>query len=287
VNARYGKTPFRSVANTILEQGEVKMQKPGKALITGASSGIGAAYADRLARRGYDLLLVARNEQKLRAVAESVHAQSNVHVEVLRADLSLRDDVRMVEQRLRSDPSFTLLVNNAGIGNPRPHLAQDIDQLEATLELNLIAVHRLAFAAAQTFAARGQGGIVNVSSIAALHPEKVTATYTAAKAFVLNMSQSLHADLAPRGVKVQVVLPGATRTEFFSRLGVELDQFFPAEKIMDPVDLVDAALAGFDQGEIVTIPSLPDIEDWNRFEAARLALEPNLSRSKPAARYRM
>jgi len=261
------------------------MAKPGAALITGASSGIGAAYADRLAKRGYDLVLVARNEERLNAVAKQVAAESHVKVDLLTADLTSRADVRRVEQRLRSDASVSLLVNNAGIGTPKRVLVEDVDWLEGVVELNVVTVHRLAIATAQTFAARGHGGIINVSSIAVLHPEQVNATYTATKAFVLNLTQGLHAEAAPKGVRLQVVLPGATRTQFFSRFGVSVDERFSPDKIMEATDLVDAALAGFDQGELVTIPSLPDARDWNNFVAACLPLGPNLSHSKPAARY--
>ncbi|MGD1107311.1 MAG: SDR family oxidoreductase [Terracidiphilus sp.] len=267
------------------KQGTSNMAKPGTALITGASSGIGAAYADRLAKRGYDLVLVARSEERLNALAQQVAAACDVEVDVLIADLTSRAEVRLVERRLRSDAAITLLVNNAGIGTPKQVLVEDVDWLEGVLELNVVTVHRLAIAAAQTFAARGHGGIINVSSIAALHPEQVNATYTATKAFVLNLTQGLHAEAAPKGVKLQVVLPGATRTEFFNRFGVSVDERFSPDKIMEATDLVDAALAGFDQGELVTIPSLPDARDWDNFVAARLALGPNLSHSKPAARY--
>jgi len=140
-------------------------------------------------------------------------------------------------------------------------------------------------AAAQVFAARGRGAIINLSSIAALHPERTNATYSASKAFLLNLTQSLHTEAAPKGVRLQVVLPGAIRTEFFNRIGMSIDSRFPSEMIMDATDLVDGALAGFDQGELVTIPSLPDMTDWETFVAARLALVPNVSHSKPAARY--
>jgi uncharacterized protein len=259
----------------------------GTALITGASSGMGAVYADRLAKRGYNLVVVARNEQRLSAMAGRLASETGVKIDVLRADLTSRGDVRRVEQRLRSDSSITLLVNNAGMGTRRPVLSEDIDWLEGVIELNVVAAHRLAIAAAQVFSARGQGGIINLSSIAVFHPEHTNATYTASKAFILNLTQALHTETAPKGVRLQVVLPGATRTEFFNRLGVSIDSRFPPEMIMDATDLVDAALAGFDRGELVTIPSLPDVRDWERFVAARLALEPNLSHSKPAARYRL
>jgi len=261
------------------------MTKLSTALITGASSGMGAAYADRLAKRGYDLVVVARNEQRLNALAARLTAQTGVKVEVLRADLTSRADVRRVEQRLHFDASIDLLVNNAGMGTRKAVLSEDIEWLEQVIEVNVMAAHRLAVAAAQVFAARGAGGIINLSSIAALHPERVNATYSASKAFILNLTQSLHTEAGPKGVKLQVVLPGATRTEFFERLGVSIEDRFPPEMIMEATDLVDAALAGFDQGELVTIPSLPDVKDWEKFVAARLALDPNLSRRKPAARY--
>jgi len=261
------------------------MTELSTALITGASSGMGAAYADRLAKRGYDLVVVARNEERLNALADRLTAASGVKVEVLRADLTSRVDVGRVEQRLRSDSSVALLVNNAGMGIRKPVLGEDIDWLEWVIALNVIAAHRPAVAAAQVFAARGRGGIINLSSIAALHPERVNATYSASKAFILNLTQSLQTEAGPKGVKLQVVLSGATRTEFFERLGVSIEDRFPAEMIMEATDLVDAALAGFDQGELVTIPSLPDVKDWEKFITARLALDPNLSHRKPAARY--
>ena len=135
------------------------MAEPETALITGLSYGISAAYADRLAKRGYDLVLVARNEERLRAVAKQVTAESHVKVGVLTADLTSRADVRRAEQRLRSDASLTLLVNNAGIGTPKRVLGEGVDWLEGAVELNVVTVHRLAIAAAQTFVARGHGGI--------------------------------------------------------------------------------------------------------------------------------
>ena len=261
------------------------MTKFGTALITGASSGLGAVYADRLARRGYDLVLTARNEQRLNHLAGKLTTEAGVKVEVLQADMTVRSDVRLIEERLRSDGSMTLLVNNAGAGTRKPVLSEDIDWLEQVIELNLLAAHRLAVAAAQVFATHGRGGIINLSSIAALSPERVNATYSSSKAFILNLTQALHSEAGPKGVKLQVVLPGPTRTEFFERLGSSFESRFPREMIMEATDLVDAALAGFDQGELVTIPSLPDVKDWENFVAARLALASNLFHRVPAARY--
>ncbi|KQU71950.1 MULTISPECIES: SDR family oxidoreductase [Ensifer] len=260
------------------------VEKRGKALVTGASSGIGATYADRLAQRGHDLVLVARDKKRLSDLAAKLSAQYGVTVDVLKADLTLRDDVRLVEKRLREDEAIELLVNNAGIGPKGPLLTDDLDYLEAMIELNVVAVNRLAIAAAQTFAMRGKGAIINIASVVALVPERFNGTYNASKAFVLNLTQSINVEAADKGVRVQAVLPGLTRTEIFDRAGGSIDRLDPS-MVMDVTDLVDAALAGFDQGELVTIPSLPDAADWHAFTKARMVLSPNLSHDRPAARY--
>lgn len=256
----------------------------GTALVTGASSGIGATYADRLARRGYDLLLVARDASRLNALAAKLSAEQGVKVDVLPADLTRREDVRKVEQRLRDDETITLLVNNAGIGPKGALLDDDIDYLETMIELNVVAANRLAVAAAQTFAGRGKGAVVNIASVVAFIPERFNGTYSATKAFVLNLTHALHAEAGTRGVKFQAVLPGLTRTEIFERAGRSFDHF-PPSMVMDVTDMVDAALAGFDQGELITIPSLPEIADFDAFTAARHGLGPNLSHDRLAPRY--
>jgi hypothetical protein len=257
---------------------------PGTALITGASSGIGALYADRLARRGHDLILVARNAGRLDALAATLRQQTGRKVEVLAADLTTKSNLMAVEHRLARDASIRMLVNNAGFSMGAPFSDSDPDRMEIMVQLNAIALTRLARAAAPAFVARGGGTIINVASIVAVAPRVLNAVYTASKAYVLSLSQALQHELGPRGVRVQAVLPGATRTEFWDVSGVPLSAV-PAEMVMEADDLVDAALAGLDQGELVTIPSLPDLADWERSEAARDALVPNLSRSSPAARY--
>ncbi|SFD35738.1 hypothetical protein SAMN05428997_12587 [Bosea sp. CRIB-10] len=259
-------------------------QQLGTALITGASTGIGAVYADRLARRGYDLVLVARDEARLGALAERLRSETGRKVEWFKADLTAKADLAQVEQRLREDKSLTLLVNNAGMSVSGTLVEGDIDRFQTMLELNVIAPTRLAAAAARNFVTRKTGAIVNIASVLALAPEMFNGSYSGTKAYVLNLSLSLQKELAPAGVKVQAVLPGATRTEIWARAGVDVDGF-PPEMIMEVDDMVDAALAGFDQGEFVTIPSLPDAADFERYTAARLALGPNLSRNRPAERY--
>jgi short-subunit dehydrogenase len=257
----------------------------GKALITGASTGIGAIYADRLARRGYDLILVARDRARLAAVAERVVSATGRKVELLAADLTDKVQLRLVEDRLQTDAGITMLVNNAGFGATATLLESDRDSLEDMIALNVTALTRLVSAAAPGFVSRGAGAIINISSIVALAPELLNGTYSGTKAYVLNLTQSMHHELGPKGVKVQAVLPGATRTAFWDVAGVPVAHL-PQEIVMSAEDMVDAALAGFDQGELVTIPALPEAADWQAFNTARLALAPNLSRSEAAARYR-
>lgn len=257
----------------------------GTALVTGASSGIGAVYADRLAKRGFDLLLVARDEQRLQTAASKLRAEHGVQVEVLKADLTQKDDVLKLEQRLRSDSSISLLLNNAGVAADGLLANSDLDQLEKLIQLNVTTVTRLASAAAASFAKAGRGTIINIGSVVALFPERFNATYTASKAYVLSLTQSLSAELDGTGVKVQAVLPGVTRTEIWERAGLDLN-LIPAEMAMDADEMVDAALSGLDQGELVTIPSLPVAADWDAFVAARHVLGPNLSKSQAAARYK-
>ncbi|MHC8367846.1 SDR family NAD(P)-dependent oxidoreductase [Pseudomonas sp. ZT5P21] len=261
------------------------IQTQGTALVTGASSGIGAIYADRLAKRGFDLLLVARDQERLDAAATKLRADHGIQVEVLKADLTQKDDVLKLEQRLRSDSSISLLLNNAGVAADGLLANSDMDQLEKLIQLNVTTVTRLASAAAASFAKAGRGTIINIGSVVALFPERFNATYSASKAYVLSLTQSLNAELDGTGVKVQAVLPGVTRTEIWERAGMDLNQI-PADMAMDAGEMVDAALSGLDQGELVTIPSLPDASEWNAFVAARHVMAPNLSKSKAAARYK-
>jgi short-subunit dehydrogenase len=256
----------------------------GTALITGASTGIGATYADRLARRGYDLILVARNRERLDTLARRITNQTQRSVEVLPADLKDRADLERVESKLRSDASITMLVNNAGTAALTPLADSDVEQLQSMIELNVTALMRLTAAAVPSFITRGSGAIINISSIVSVAPEVLNGVYGGTKAFVLAFSQSLRHELNDRGIQVQVVLPGATATDIWSLAGRPVEHL-PKEIVMSVDDMVDAALAGFDEREFVTVPALPDVADWNAFESARLALQPNLSRAKPAARY--
>jgi short-subunit dehydrogenase len=256
----------------------------GTALITGASSGIGAIYADRLAKRGYDLILVARNQGRLEALAARLRVETGRSVEIVPADLTDDADLRRVETVLQTNTTISMLVNNAGIGGAAPLLASDVDAMDRMIRLNVLALTRLTYAAAPAFVARGSGTIINIASVVAISPETLNGVYGGSKAFVLAFSQSLQHELADKGVRIQAVLPGATATEFWDIAGLPVDNL-PAEIVMSAHDLVNAALAGLDQGETVTIPSLEDKSEWDAYDAARRAMAGKLSRTKPATRY--
>ena len=260
------------------------MSRP-KALITGASTGIGKAYAQRLARRGFDLVLVARDRTRLEALAEELR-KDGAASQVLVADLTQSADVTLVEQALEGDGAISFFLNNAGIATVEPLLKTPVETIERLVALNVTAATRLALAAGRAFTAKKRGTIVNMASVVAINPERFNGVYSGSKAFLLALSHALTRELNENGVIIQTVLPGATRTEIWERAGTDLDKAIPAERIMELDEMVDAALKGLDMGERITIPSLPDIQDLEVAEAARLKLGPNLSHKHPAARYR-
>jgi short-subunit dehydrogenase len=264
-----------------------KQSHRGTALITGASGGIGTVYADRLARRGYDLILVARDRVRLAGLATQLSTDTGRKAEVLTVDLTRKADLLRVEERLRSDAGVTLLVNNAGFGTAAPLMDSDPDTLESMIQLNVVAPTRLARAVVPGFVALGNGTIINIASIVALTPELLNgATYSATKAYVVNFTQALHHELGAKHVRVQAVLPGVTRTEFWETFGLPL-KHLPEEIVMSAEEMVDAALSGLDQGELISIPSLPDAREWDAFNSARVALGRNLSRNHAADRYKV
>jgi uncharacterized protein len=252
------------------------------ALITGASSGIGATYADRLARRGHDLVLVARDEKRLSALAARLRADYGRTVEVLPADLTDSTDLKKIETRLREDSRIGVLVNNAGTAAPGGFSNPDPLQLERVIRLNITAVTLLAGAVVPRFLERGEGSIINIASTVAVVPETPLGIYGPTKSYVLAFSQNLQMELGPRGVYVQAVLPSATRTEIWGRSGRDINSL---SGVMEVGDLVDAALVGYDRREAITIPPLPDVGQWDAFNAARLAMAPNFRNAHAAERY--
>jgi uncharacterized protein len=267
----------------ILNKGAPMQTQVPTVLITGASTGIGAAYADRFAHRGHNLVLVARDQARLDKLAARLRSETGVSVDVLRADLTESADVERVATRLRSDARIGILVNNAGAAgeggftNPSP---QDAERI---IKLNVTAVTLLAAAVVPRFLQVGAGAMINISSIVGVAPEVPFGVYGATKSYVLSFSQNMQSELGPRGVYVQAVLPAATRTEIWERSGRDVNQL---SGVMEVNELVDAALVGFDRRETVTIPSLPDASQWTAFEAARKAMLPNFRNEHAAERYR-
>lgn len=254
------------------------------ALITGASSGIGATYAKQLAARGTNLILVARDAARLNLLAQSLREEHNVEVSVLAADLTNHDDLQRIDHEIQQNKSITLLVNNAGMTVEGEFIDGDIAKIQTMLTLNIVALTQLAHTAAQAFRARRNGTIVNIASVLALVNESANGAYNASKAYVLSLTRNLHRELAESGVRMQAVLPGLTRTEIFERAGKSINDL-PAEMLMEVDDLVSAALRGLDAGELVTIPSVEDVQLWQSYEEARIAILPFISLNKPASRY--
>jgi len=237
-------------------------KKHPRALVTGASSGIGAAFAERLARDGYDLIIVARRRERLQELAKKLQAEHKVKVEVVTAYLSKVRNIRALEKRIAED-SLELLVNNAGFGGYMPFVELDPDKAEELINLQVLAVTRLTRAALPGMIQRGCGAVINVSSRLGFSralgsgqlPKR--ATYAGTKAFVITFTQLLQSELEGTGVQAQVLCPGVVATEFHTHVGTDTSNF-PAAIVMKPEDVVTASLAGLKLGEAVCVPGLQD-----------------------------
>jgi uncharacterized protein len=255
------------------------MKNRSSVLITGASSGIGATYAERFARRGHDLVLVARDQPRLDTLAARLRQETGVAIDVLQADLTKSNDLLAVEARLRDDPRIGTLINNAGIAQSGSFIEQTPDAVGRLIALNTTALARLASAVAPRFAQAGEGAIVNIGSVVGLAPEFQMSVYGATKAFVLFLSQGMSLELSPY---VQAVLPAGTYTEIWKRAAIDITAF---PEMMEVGELVDAALVGFDRRELVTIPPLHNAARWDALEASRQALLSDIKQAHAAERY--
>jgi uncharacterized protein len=253
------------------------------AVVTGASSGIGYVYADRLAGRGYNLLLVARRGDRLQQLASKLEKTHGIQAKTLVADLENEADLSQLEAILASNPAIQILVNNAGIAKLKPITETPVNELMSQIMLNIIALTRLTHAVAPAFKARNEGTIINIASVLALHSLPISSVYSGTKAYVLNFSRGLQQEFANTGVKVQVVLPAATATELWDISGVPLAALTEGT-VMSTENLVDASLAGLDQGESVTMPSVADAGLWEKYDAARSDLFAATQTSQPAPR---
>lgn len=255
----------------------------GTAVITGASSGIGAIYADRLAKRGHDLILVARDRERLFSLAQRLKKSTCRSIEVIAADLNNKCDLSRVEIELRENQDVSMLLNGAGLSAVTPLLDSDANAMAQMIDLNIIALMRLTYAVVPSMVKRERGTIINLGSIAGIAPEILNGVFGGTKAFVLAFSLSLDKELAAKNIRIQVVLPGLIAAGALGKGGNSADEHH--KDMMSVEDLVDAAIVGLDQGELITIPSLPDILDWEAYEDARQNMMPKLLRNAPAPRY--
>jgi len=258
---------------------------PGRAIVTGASSGIGKVYAERLASRGHDLVLVARREGRLRQLATDLEQRFGARAEVLVADLSQPQGVSALSDRIATDAAVSLLVNNAGFSALKPLTQTPHDTITSMIALNVTALTLLSKAALAAFKSRGKGTLVNIGSGAGFASYPGIPVYGATKAYVYLFTQSLQSEVEDTPVRVQLVLPGAVVSEGWEVAGgADLDPL-PPEIVMTTEDLVDAALAGLDMGERVTAPSVHDEALLRDYQAAgKRAMEGAFS-ARPAPRY--
>jgi len=255
------------------------------ALVTGASAGIGAVYAERLAERGYDLILVARRADRLDALSGKLAAAHGTKIDVVAADLAKDADLTRVEQLIRDNPAITLLVNNAGTSTLAPVAKTSEQDAAAMVALNVTALTRLTYAVLPAFLARNEGAIINVASVLSFHALPISAIYSGTKGYVMNFSRGLQQELADTNIRLQLVMPASTATELWDLSGVPLASLNQSS-VMSAENLVDAALAGFDKGEAITLPSVHDAGLWDRFDDARSALFAATQTGEPAPRYR-
>lgn len=262
------------------------MNKLPTALITGASSGIGAVYADRLAARGYDLILVARRADRLEALCAQLAKAHGIKAESVVADLTKDQDLAHIEKLLANREDVQVLVNNAGIARLAPAVQMSTSEALNQIALNITALTRLTQAAVPAFVARKQGLIINIASVLAVHSMAISAIYSGTKAFVLQYSRGLQQELADTGVQVQLVLPASTATELWDLSGVPLAALNKST-LMTTENMVDAALAGLDQDETITWPSVADASLWDKYDAARAELFASTQAGTPAPRYKI
>jgi len=255
------------------------------AVVTGASSGIGAVYADRLAARGYDLLLIARRRDRLEDVAAKIVSSHGRKAEILVADLADPADLSRVADDLAGRQDIEVLVNNAGIARFSPIAKGDFADSSAQIALNITALTRLTHAVLPGLVARDRGTIINLASVLSVFSLPYSAVYSGTKAFVMVFSRGLQAELAGTNVKVQSLHPAITATEIWEQAGVSIDGF-DASKVMKTETMVDAALVGLDKGEAYTWPSVADEALWNTFAATSDALFDAGGTGTPAPRYR-
>jgi len=258
----------------------------GTAVITGASAGIGMVYADRLAKQGYNLLLVARRADRLQQLTKDLSAKYGTTAKFLAEDLTKKSGVDAVVAAVSADSTVTMLVNNAGAATLSGFNDADFSKHETMNELNVGALVRLSYAVLPLFKQRDNGVLVNIGSVLSFHTLPISAVYSGTKGYVMNFTLGLQQEVAGTNVKVQLVLPAATETELWDIAGLPVSNL-EKSTVMTVDNLVDAALAGLVQGELITLPSVEDAKLWEEYDAARMKLYAASKTSKPASRYNL
>ncbi len=236
----------------------------GKALVTGASSGIGLAFAERLARDAYDLVIVARRRDRLEALAKRLRQEQGIEVEVVVADLTQPAELQGVEKLVGEDTRLELLVNNAGFGGYMPFISLPPERAEMLIRLHVVALTRLTRAALPGMIGRGHGAIVNVSSglafsaPASAPPLPFRAVYAATKAYINTFTEILQNEVEGAGVRLQALCPALVWTEFHERAGVDVARRAPRDAFTTPVAVVEASLAGLHLGEVICLPHIEE-----------------------------
>ncbi len=266
---------------------ETNSRPLGTAIVTGASAGIGKVYADRLAARGYDLLLVARRADLLETLAQSLRDTHGIAVQTAAADLSVAAELEQLATEIEADEKISLLVNNAGTSTLAPVADTKLGAIEAMNAVNLTALVRLTAAVLPGFKKRDAGTIINIGSVLGFAGLPISTVYSSTKAYVNLFTRGLQKELADTNIAVQLVAPAATATDIWEISGVPLSHLDPAT-VMTVDAMVDAALVGLDLGEAVTLPSVEDAEALlAAFDAASMAVLGSSQSGTPASRYKV
>ncbi|MGQ9501247.1 MAG: SDR family NAD(P)-dependent oxidoreductase [Anaerolineae bacterium] len=234
------------------------LNEKGTVFITGASSGIGAAFAKQLGRQGFDLVLTGRRRERLDALADALAGAHGIQVDVITTELADPDMLAMLVERVRSESRLEMLINNAGFGTGgAPFHEQNYAMHQAMLKVHIEATVRLTYAALPALLAQRRGAIINVSSLAAFFPLPYHTMYVATKEFIRVFSEALAIELRGSGVRIQALCPGFTRTDFHARLGFNPDQFYRTSgpmRAMSPEEVVQASLNCLARGKVVCVP---------------------------------
>jgi short-subunit dehydrogenase len=259
-------------------------QTLGTAVITGASSGLGAELANQLASKGYNLKLVARRADRLEALATTLRGKYGVTVTNIVADLGAPADLKKVADNISSDAEITMLINNAGTVTLAKSVETTVEKQLEMINVNITGITLLANAVLPGFKARNNGTLINIASVLGLHSLDFTAVYSGTKAYVVNYTRGLQEEFKDTNVRIQVVLPASTDTEIWEVGGLSV-AVLPPETVMTITDCVNAILTGLEKGENLTLPSVNDDALIKAYDEARIKLFSASQTGKPASRY--